>query len=236
MPAPVGPTMATVLPGATSRSRCSMSGVSSLYRKETSANRTPPLASLEQRGRDRVGDLLRLVQQLEHALRGGDGRLDEVGDAGRLDDGHRELAGVLDERHDIAQGHGPGRDLQAADDRDGHVVEVGHEVERGLDDARDELGLSARLVQALVLGPERLDGLLLPPEQLDDAVAGVHLLDMSVEGARGRPLDHELGLRPLGDDGRDDQRQGHGEDGDEGQQRADGEHHERARPRWSAAR
>ena len=155
---------------------------------------TPPGAARAAPGATGSGDLLRLVQQLEHPLRGRDGRLDEVGDAGGLDDGHRELAGVLDERHDIAQGHRARRDLQAADDRDGHVVEVGHEVEGGLDDARDELGLAAGLVQPLVLGPERLDRLPLPPEQLDDAVAGVHLLDVPVEGARGRPLDHELGL------------------------------------------
>ena len=38
--------------------------------------------------------------------------------------GNRELAGVLDERDDVAERHLAGRDPQAADDRDGHVVEV----------------------------------------------------------------------------------------------------------------
>ena len=91
-----------------------------------------------------------------------------------------------------------------------------------------EMNWALRLAsyEPLVLGPERVDGLLLSPEHLDDAVAGVHLLDVPVEGPRGRPLDHELGLRPLRDDGRDEQRQGHREDGDERQQRADGEHHD----------
>ena len=36
--------------------------------------------------RDRVGDLLGLVEELEHALGRGDGRLEDVGDARDLDD------------------------------------------------------------------------------------------------------------------------------------------------------
>ena len=42
----------------------------------------------------------------------------------------------------------------AADDRDRHVVQVGDEVHRGLDDARDELRPEAGLVEPLVLGVE----------------------------------------------------------------------------------
>ena len=47
----------------------------------------------------------------------------------------RELARVLDERDDVAERHLAGGDAQAADDGDRHVVQVGDEVHRGLDDA-----------------------------------------------------------------------------------------------------
>ena len=60
-------------------------------------------------------------------------------------------------------------------------------VHRGLDDAGDELGAVARLVQPVVLLVEAFDRLLLAAEDLDDRVAGVHLLDVAVEGAGRAP-------------------------------------------------
>ena len=65
-----------------------------------------------------VGDLLGLVEELEDALGGGDGRLDDVRDARRLGDRHRELARVLHERLDVAEAHLAVRDLDPADDAD----------------------------------------------------------------------------------------------------------------------
>ena len=55
------------------------------------------------RGVADVGLSSRLVEQLEDALGGGDRRLEDVRDAGRLGDRHRELARVLDERLDVAE-------------------------------------------------------------------------------------------------------------------------------------
>ena len=54
-------------------------------------------------GLDRVGDLLALVDQLEDPLGRGRGGLDDVDDAGGLDDRERELPRVLDERDHVAQ-------------------------------------------------------------------------------------------------------------------------------------
>jgi hypothetical protein len=142
----------------------------------------------------RVGDLLGLIEQLEDALGRGDRGLQDVGDTRRLDDREGELARVLDERDDVAQAHLARRHAQAADDRDGHVVEIGDEAHRRLDDPGDELGPVARLVEPLVLLVELGDRLLLAPEHLHDRVAGVHLLDMAVEGSGRGPLAHELFL------------------------------------------
>ena len=102
---------------------------------------------------------------------------------------------------DVAERQLAGRDPQAADDRDRHVVEVGDEVHRRLDDPGDELGTVARLVEPLVLLVERLDGLALAAEGLDDRVAGVHLLDVPVERAGRRPLGDEQLLRAAGRSG-----------------------------------
>ena len=87
-----------------------------------------PATCASLRGRRGLGDLLGLVEQLEDALGRGDGRLQDVGDARRLRDGLRELARVLDERLHVAEGQRAVGDLQAADDRDGDVVEVVDEV------------------------------------------------------------------------------------------------------------
>ena len=96
---------------------------------------------------------------------------------------------------DVAERHLAGRDPQAADDRDRDVVEVGDEVHRGLDDAGDELRPVARLVEPLVLLVELRDRLVLAAEHLDDGVPGVHLLDVAVERAGRGPLGDELLLR-----------------------------------------
>ena len=93
----------------------------------------------------------------------------------------------------------PVRDLHAADDGDGDVVQVADEAHRRLDDARDELRLEARLVELLVLLVELLGGLLLAAEHLHDVAAGVHLLDVAVERAGALPLRGELLLRALRD-------------------------------------
>jgi len=100
-----------------------------------------------------------------------------------LDDGLRELARVLDERHDIAERHLAGRDAQAADDRYCDVVEVRDEVDGRLDDARDELGPIRRRIEPIVLLLEARGDFLLAAEDGHDVVTGVHLLDLTVECA-----------------------------------------------------
>ena len=89
-----------------------------------------------------------------------------------------ELPGVLDERLHVAERHGARRHPQPTDDRHEHVVQVADEQHRRLDDAGDELGLEAGLVQLVVVLGERLGRLPLPAERLDQRVPGVHLLDV----------------------------------------------------------
>src|ERR1700735_2139397 len=81
LPAPVGPTMATVWPGSTVRDTCSISGRSAAYRKHTAWNSTPPVTEAGLGGPGGVGVLLARVQQREHPLRRGDARLQQVGHA-----------------------------------------------------------------------------------------------------------------------------------------------------------
>ena len=125
LPAPVGPTMATVSPGVGDEAQVVDERLVGLVAERDvlegdRAARLPrgPSASTGS------GDLLGLVEELEDALGGGDRRLEDVGDARGLDDRERELARVLDERDDVAQRHLARRDAQAADDRDRDVVEV----------------------------------------------------------------------------------------------------------------
>ncbi len=115
--------------------------------------------------------------------------------------------------------------LEAADDPDRDVVEVAHEVHRGLDDPGDELGPEAGLEDGLVLLVEDPDRVLGVAEGLDDRMAGVRLLDVGVEMARGRPLAGELLLRLLRDQHRQAERGRNHDQGYDGQDRADPDHH-----------
>ena len=102
LPAPVGPTIAIICPGAMSSDMSSMSGTSSLYLKLTSSNCTAPRGAAIAVRVVRIGRLFRLVEQLEHALGRHDRQLNHVGDAAQLRDRHRELPAVLDERLHVA--------------------------------------------------------------------------------------------------------------------------------------
>ena len=158
LPAPVGPTMATVWPGSAMSERSSMSGLLGVV-GETHVVELDPATRV---GVDeRLGDVLRLfgeVEQLEHPLGGRDPGLQHVGHRRELRERLRELPGVLDERLHIAEAQVARCDSQAADHRDGDVVEVADEHHQRLDRARDELRTEARLEQLFVLGVERLLG------------------------------------------------------------------------------
>ena len=77
------------------------------------------------------------------------------------------------------------RDAQAADDRDEHVVEVPDEHDRRQDDARQELGAEAGLVELVVALAEALLGLVLAAEDLARAAWPVKLSSMC---ALSRPV------------------------------------------------
>jgi len=118
--------------------------------------------------------------------------LQQVHDAGHLRDRLRERARVLDERLDVAEGHGSVRDLDAAQDADRHVVQVAHERHHRHDQTGDELRLEARFVDFLVLFVELANRVFLVAEDLHDGVAGVGFLDLTVENPGSRPLGGEL--------------------------------------------
>ena len=70
--------------------------------------------------------------------------------AGHLGQRLVELADVLDERLDAAQGDLPGRHLQAADHRDGDVAEVADEHRRRRHQAGEELRAKTGVVDVVV--------------------------------------------------------------------------------------
>ena len=107
LPAPVGPTMATVCPGSAASDRSSISGRSGVVAERDVLERDPARARLGPRRLGRVGRLLLGVEQLEHPLGRGDAGLQQVRHARDLGQRLAELAGVLDERLHVAERHAP---------------------------------------------------------------------------------------------------------------------------------
>ena len=84
LPAPVGPTIATVCPGSTRNDRSVMSGRSGVYENAHVLELDDAVAVDRLRGIGRVGLLLVCVEQLEDALGRGGARLHDRGHAAQL--------------------------------------------------------------------------------------------------------------------------------------------------------
>ena len=147
-----------------------------------------PLGGEQGRSTGAVGCLLVGCQELEDPLGRGQTRLQQVHLAGDLHDRVGELARVLDEGLDVAQRHGPIDRQVPTDDSDGHVVQVGEEHHRGLDEPGEELGPEAGLVEGLVLAIEFFQRPAGATEDLDQGMAGVGLLHEAVHRAGAGPL------------------------------------------------
>ena len=128
------------------------------------------------------------VEELEGALGRRDARLQHVRHAGDLSDRLGELARVLDERGRVAEGQLTRGDAQAADDGDQHVGQVGDEVHRRHDDARNELRAERGLVQRVVTLVELLEHDPVAAEGAHQVETRERLLDVPVERAGRRPL------------------------------------------------
>ena len=225
LPAPVGPTIATVWPGPgherqpLDQRRAGLVAEGHVLEDDLAAG---------PRRRQRGAALRRLldgVEQLEDPLGGRDARLQQVDHRGDLGERLAELPGVLDERLHLAQAHGAGRDAHAAQHGDGDVAEVPEERRHRHDQPGDELRPEARPEQLRVLVVE--DRLDLPPaaEDLGQRVAGEGLLDVGVEPSRAAPLVDEQPLRALHDQAAHDDGERHRHQRDDGQQRRDPQHH-----------
>ncbi len=165
------------------------------------------------------------VEQLEDPLRGGDPGLEEVDHGCDLGDGLSELTRVLDECLDVTEAHGPAGHPETTEHGDDDVVEVPDEHHARHDQAGEELGREARLVETVVLGLEGLLDLLLPSEDLDQGVTGESLLDLGVECSRASPLGDEMTLGALHHRTGDQHRHRDRDQGDEGEGHRDVEHH-----------
>ena len=151
--------------------------------------------------------------------------MEQVGHRGDLGDGPGELAGVLDERLHVAEGHGPAGDPQPAQYGDDHVVEVPDEHRDRHDQTGQELGSEAGLEQLVVLDFEGGLDFPLAAEHLDEGMAGEGFLDLGVEGAGRAPLGDELALGPFHDQAGDHHRHRDRHQGDEGEGGGDVDHH-----------
>jgi hypothetical protein len=210
LPAPVGPTIATVWPGS-----AGLVAEADVLEPDLAADLG------ERGGRRRVGDLLVDLEQLEHALGRRDGGLHDTRHLGELAEVLAELPRVLDERLDVAEQHGARRHAQPADHGDRDVVEVGDEPDRRHDHARQEAGAERGLEQLLVLAAQPVLDLAAAAEHLDQRVAGERLLDLTVERPDVRPLGDEPLLRALRDPGGHHDRDRHGDQRDDREQRRD---------------
>src|SRR5450756_1792285 len=79
--------------------------------------------------------LLGLVEHTKYTLGTRHRRLNDVGDARRLDDRHREGPRILDERRDVAQVEEIPGDINTSKDRDEDIAKVADEVHQGEHDA-----------------------------------------------------------------------------------------------------
>ena len=182
LPAPVGPTMATVWPGSHAQVEVLDERLVGRVGERHVLERDAALArSRPRRAWSTSGSCSARVEHLEHPLGRGHPGLEQVGHRGHLGQRLGELARVLDERLDVTEAHRAGRHPQPTDDGDDDVVEVPDEHHRRHDDAADELGAEGRVVQLVVLLLELRLRLPLTPEHLDQAVAGEGLLDDAVE-------------------------------------------------------
>src|SRR5664280_945034 len=82
----------------------------------------------------RVGLFLGFVEHTKHTLGTRHRRLNDVGDARRLDDRHREGPRILDERRDVAQVEEIPGDIDTSKDRDEDIANVADEVHQGKHD------------------------------------------------------------------------------------------------------
>ena len=169
-------------------------------------------------------DLLR-IQQGKDPLSGCQAGLEHVNEPAQLAQRLAELTAVLHERLHAPDGQRAAGHLDAANDGDGDVVQVGYERHGRHDDAGDELGAERRLVEPFVPRMETFHDALLLAECLHHVLAGEHLLDVAVDFAGGFPLGLELHLRALGDQDGHHGGDGNREHGDHGQQRGDPQHH-----------
>ena len=143
------------------------------------------------------------VEKLKDALGRGHAGLHLLHHAAELAERLVELAGVLDKCSGSAQSHVAIGHAQAAQDRNGHVGQVGQELHDGHHDAREELCLSCGVVELLVALVEFLRHGLRAAKDDGEVVAGEGFFYLAVELTGGAPLGFELALRAATDDTND---------------------------------
>ena len=153
--------------------------------------------------------LLRLVQQLEDPLRGGQSGEDLVDDIGYFGDGAGELPAVEHEAGDLGQAHDPVQIEHRAPQADGGQAEVGDHADGGAHGHAHPGGVPEGLRGGPVDAAEAPGHLLLLSVGQDGLLAREHLLGKAVHLAVGaaafgierpRPLAHGAGKEDRGGD------------------------------------
>ena len=169
-------------------------------------------------------DLLLLIEQFKDALRRRHRRLNHVSEIGQLSDRLGKLLGVLNKCLHIANGNRSLRDHDAADHGHKDVANVAYKAHERHDNARNELGSPARIIQFLVALVKFSNGLPFAPKGFHDLVARVHFLDMAVELTKRSLLRPEVVLRAFRNPHGDDQAQRDGQQDDQAEKGADEQH------------
>ena len=179
-------------------------------------------------GAQSVGSLRRFVQQAEHPLCRGQGRLQLAHDVGRLVDGAGEFAGIEHEGRDAAHGHQALEVEQGAAHADQGQGQVVDEIDTGAHPAAVIFGVEIGVHRLVVHRVQLADGVLLLAIGRQGLLAGdglfhkaVELADLQGAAAEQRPC---MG----GDEAGDQDGQRHGDAKDQHQRGRDGQHHAQA--------
>ena len=128
-----------------------------------------------------------------------------------------ELANVLDEGLDVANGDFAGNDVKSAENADGNIAEVGNDVGDGESEARKELRFPGLFIESLVDFGKCFDGSFDVGVGFDDELTGIIFFDDAVEFAESFAFGGEIFLGFFRDFAGEKERKRDGDEGDGGE-------------------
>ena len=133
--------------------------------------------------------------------------MNDVGEVGNLDDGLRELLGVLDKRLHVTNGDVALYHHDTANNSHKDVTNIANKAHQRHYNAGDKLRSPSCIIEPVIALVEFVNSIFFVSEGFHDLVARVHFLDMPVEFSQRTLLLAEVPLRASGYAHRDDEAQ-----------------------------